>query len=187
MRTAPAPLPAPPRCSGRERRRFKQKKLSPWPGASGPAPSPPAAARENNCSLLPRPAARLPAESSPARGAERAAAVAPPPRRPCRRRARLRPGPPSGASAGSGPARGGAAGRAVALWGSPRPASISGPLRGARRACRPLPARFLPTLSRAPGWPPASGAGTIAPVQARRPGRAAPDARAPRGCRRLGP
>lgn len=73
--------PARPRSSGRPRRRLNRKKLSPWPGASVPAPLAAAAAPQPgkttaHFSLRPPralPASRRPREPSPAGGgAERA-------------------------------------------------------------------------------------------------------------------
>lgn len=76
MGTAPSlHPPAPPRSSRRQRRRFKQKKkkLSPWPGASVPAPSLPRCSQGKTTahfSLRPARAPCFPAvrEPSPAGG-----------------------------------------------------------------------------------------------------------------------
>lgn len=199
--TRPHPL-APPGGSGDALNR--KKKLSPWPGASVPAPSPPPR-RSQGKQLLTSPCVlpALPASQplgSPARPGEarsgpaaRPSRLAPPLRLDLLRppSACLRLGlrrPPARFVASFFPGGG-------SFWAPCSPASISWPLLGPRRARCPLPALslrsspsrpFLPSPG-APGLLLASGAGTVAPARARPPGPVAPDARAPRGCRLPGP
>lgn len=193
---------APPGGSGDA---LNRKKLSPWPEASVPAPSPPPRRSQGKqlltspCVLPALPASRPP--GSPARPGE---ARSRPAARPSSPRSSSSPRlaaassrlPPSVAFAGHGPGSWlGSFPDGGSFWAPRSPASISWPLLGPARACCPFPASFLcsspsqPSLSspEAPGLLPALGAGTIAPARARPPGPVAPDARARRGCWRPGP